>query len=183
MAEGDVTPASGVATPADWSGDVLLTDGRSVHLRWITPSDRDALRAFHESLSDRTVYLRFFTPKRSLSDADLDYFTGVDHHDRVALVAIDDGVLVGVCRFDALGDGSAEVAFVIRDDIQGRGLGSLLLEHLAEVARQCGIERFRAEVLPDNMAMLATFRASGYDIKQRRDMDVVVVDFAVGTAP
>ena len=163
MAEGDVTPASGVPTPADWSGDVLLTDGRSVHLRPITPSDGDALRAFYESLSDRTVYLRFFTPKRSLSDADLDYFTG--------------------CRFDALGDGSAEVAFVIRDGRQGRGLGSLLLEHLAAVARQCGIERFRAEVLPDNMAMLATFRASGYDIKQRRDRDVVVVDFAIGTAP
>ena len=122
------------AYPAEWEADVLLRDGHPVHLRPITPADGDALRAFHASLSDRTVYFRFFSAKPALTDADVVYFTTVDYVSRVALIALDAGVIVGVGRFDALGDGRAEVAFVIRDDVQGLGLGSVLLEHLAAQA-------------------------------------------------
>lgn len=179
---GDAAPADAApAYPRDWEADVLLRDGRPVHLRPITPADGDALRRFHRSLSPQTVYLRFFTPKPELSDADVERFTHVDHVDRVALVVVDRGDLVGVGRFDALGDGSAEVAFVIRDDVQGLGLGSILLEHLAAAARELGIERFVADVLPTNARMLATFREAGYSVTQHHEQDVLVVSFALAS--
>jgi acyl-CoA synthetase (NDP forming)/ribosomal protein S18 acetylase RimI-like enzyme len=165
--------------PIAWEADVLLRDGRPVHLRPITPEDGPALRAFHRSLSAQTVYFRFFSAKPELTDRDVDYFTGVDHVDRVALVALDQGELIGVGRFDALGDGRAEVAFIIHDSMQGRGLGSVLLEHLAAAARERGIRRFVAEVLPENGRMLATFREAGYEIRQRREEDVLAVSFDI----
>jgi len=165
--------------PARWEADVLLRDGHPVHLRPITPADGDALRLFHTSLSDRTVYFRFFSAKPALTDADVRYFTHVDHITRVALIALDAGVIIGVGRFDALGDGSAEVAFVIRDDAQGLGLGSVLLEHLVAAARELGLTRFVAEVLPENARMLATFREAGFEVRQRREEDVLAVSFAI----
>ncbi|MEI6360989.1 MAG: GNAT family N-acetyltransferase [Actinomycetes bacterium] len=165
--------------PAAWEADVLLRDGHPVHLRPITPADGDTLRTFHESLSNRTVYFRFFSAKPALTDADVKYFTSVDHVQRVALIALDAGTMVGVGRFDALGDGSAEVAFVIRDDVQGLGLGSVLLEHLVAAARELGLQRFVAEVLPENTRMLATFREAGFEITQRREEDVLAVSFDI----
>jgi acyl-CoA synthetase (NDP forming)/ribosomal protein S18 acetylase RimI-like enzyme len=174
-----MTSAGQAPYPAAWEADVLLRDGHPVHLRPITPADGDALRAFHTSLSGRTVYFRFFSAKPALTDADVLYFTHVDHVSRVAFIALDAGVIIGVGRFDALGDGRAEVAFVIRDDVQGLGLGSVLLEHLAAAARERGITRFVAEVLPDNSRMLATFREAGFEVRQRREEDVLAVSFDI----
>ncbi len=167
--------------PDDWEADVLLRNGRPIHLRPITAADGDALRAFHAQLSDRTVYFRFFSAKPELTDRDVTYFTEVDHQSRVAFVAVDRAGILGVGRFDALGDGSAEVAFVIRDDLQGLGLGSVLLEHLTAAARERGVRRFVAEVLPDNVRMIATFREAGYEVRQRREDDVLAVSFDIET--
>ncbi len=165
------------AYPVEWEADVLVRDGHPIHLRPITPSDGDALREFHARLSARTVYFRFFSAKPVLTDADVARFTQVDHVDRVALVALEHDELVAVGRFDAVGDGSAEVAFVVRDDMQGQGLGSILLEHLAAAARERGLTRFVAEVLPDNSRMLATFREAGFEVSQRLEEDVIAVAF------
>ena len=165
--------------PQAWEADVLLRDGHPIHLRPITPGDGDALRAFHSGLSARTVYFRFFSAKPELTDADVEYFTHVDHESRVALVALDRDDIIGVGRFDALGDGQAEVAFLIRDDMQGLGLGSVLLEHLAAAGRERGITRFVAEVLPANSRMLSTFRAAGYALTQQREDDVIAVGFDI----
>ncbi len=179
MAAGSTTPVPGRGYPDEWEADVLLRDGHPVHLRPISPADGEALRAFHASLSDRTVYYRFFSVKPTLSDEDVVYFTTVDHHDRVALIALDAGSIIGVGRYDAIGDGTAEVAFVIRDETQGLGLGSVLLEHLAAAALERGVQRFVAEVLPDNRRMIATFREAGYDVTQRREEDVLAVSFDI----
>lgn len=165
--------------PVAWEADVLLRDGHPVHLRPITPGDGAALRRFHAGLSARSVYLRFFSAKPELTDADVAYFTGVDHTARVALIALDRGRIIGVGRFDAVGDGSAEVAFLIADEVQGLGLGSVLLEHLAAAGRERGVERFVAEVLPENARMLATFREAGFELSQRREDDVIAVSFAI----
>ena len=165
--------------PQAWEADVLLRDGHPIHLRPITPGDGDALRVFHSGLSPRTVYFRFFSAKPELTDADVEYFTHVDHESRVALVALDRDDIIGVGRFDALGDGRAEVAFLIRDDMQGLGLGSVLLEHLAGAARERGVTRFVAEVLPANTRMLSTFRAAGYELSQQREDDVIAVGFDI----
>jgi acyl-CoA synthetase (NDP forming)/GNAT superfamily N-acetyltransferase len=165
--------------PQAWEADVLLRDGHPIHLRPITPGDGEALRAFHAGLSPRTVYFRFFSAKPELTDADVQYFTQVDHVGRVALVALDRDDIIGVGRFDALDDGRAEVAFVIRDDMQGLGLGSVLLEHLAAAGRERGVTRFIAEVLPANSRMLSTFRAAGYALTQEREDDVIAVGFDI----
>lgn len=165
--------------PLEWEADVLLRDGHPVHLRPITPDDGDALREFHAQLSARTIYFRFFSAKPVLTDADVARFTEVDHVSRVAFVALEHGQILAVGRFDVIDERSAEVAFVVRDDLQGQGLGSILLEHLAAAARERGVTRFVAEVLPENSRMLATFREAGFAIRQRLEEDVIAVTFDI----
>ena len=148
--------------PERWEADVVLRDGGTCHLRPITPEDAPRLVAFHARLSPETVYYRFFAPYPTLSDRDVQHFTGVDHHDRVALVATIGDQIIGVVRYERLDADEAEVAFVIEDAHQGRGLGTVFLEHIAQAARECGIRRFSAEVLPDNVRMLEVFEHAGW---------------------
>jgi acyl-CoA synthetase (NDP forming)/RimJ/RimL family protein N-acetyltransferase len=165
--------------PEHWEADVILRDGRICHIRPIRPDDRDALAVFHESLSAETVYYRFFAPYPTLTEKDLVRFTNVDYVDRVALVALVAGEIIGVGRYDRIDRAEAEIAFVISDDHQGRGLGSILLEHLAVAARERGITRFVAEVLPTNRRMLATFEEAGYKPTQAMDEGVVKLHFDI----
>lgn len=172
------TPAD-PAYPAHWAADVVLRDGGTAHLRPITPQDADALQEFHLAQSPESVYLRFFAPMPRLSERDLARFTNVDHVDRVAIVAVVAGRIVGVGRYDRTGRRTAEVAFNISDHHQGRGLGSVLLEHLAAAARERGIHRFEAEVLPQNRKMVGVFRDAGYEVSNRFDDGVISVAFAI----
>ena len=165
--------------PQHWEADVILRDGRMCHIRPIRPEDRDALATFHEGLSPETVYYRFFAPYPRLTDKDLARFTQVDYDDRVALVALVAGLIIGVGRYDRIDRAEAEVAFVISDYHQGRGLGSILLEHIAVAARERGITRFVAEVLPSNRRMLATFEEAGYKPTQSMDEGVVKLHFDI----
>ena len=166
--------------PAHWEADVVLVDGGTVHVRPIGPDDADRLVAFHAGLSKETVYLRFFTAMPRLAAGQVERFTHVDHHDRVALVAELGDRLVAVARYDRLqGTGSAEVAFVVTDEHQGRGLGTVLLEHLASAARENGITRFVAETLPGNRRMLDVFRTAGFEERARLDRDAVHVEMLI----
>lgn len=165
--------------PDEWAADVVLTDGRPVHIRAIRPEDGPELVRFHNSLSSGTVYYRFFAPYPELSARDVRRFTTVDHVDRVALVATVADTIVAVGRYDVVSPGKAELAFTVRDDHQGRGLGSVLLEHLAAVARAAGIETFVAEVLADNRRMLNTFVDAGYRPTQHISEGVVTLTFDV----
>ncbi|HQR79847.1 MAG TPA: GNAT family N-acetyltransferase [Actinomycetota bacterium] len=171
------------AYPEHWEADVILRDGRICHIRPIRPEDREGLAAFHETLSAETVYYRFFAPYPKLTDRDLQRFTTVDYIDRVALVAVVAGQIIGVGRYDRIDRAEAEVAFVISDDHQGRGLGSILLEHLAVAARERGIARFVAEVLPTNRRMLATFEEAGFKPTQAMDEGVVKLHFDISPTP
>jgi acyl-CoA synthetase (NDP forming)/GNAT superfamily N-acetyltransferase len=168
-----------VPAPAHWEADVALRDGRPVRIRPIRPDDAERLAAFHRSLSSETVYFRFFAPYPELTEKDVTRFTHVDNVDRVALVATVGGDLVGVSRYDRVDDSDAEVAFVVRDDHQGRGLGSVLLEHLAAAARDRGVRRFVAEVLPNNRRMLATFEEAGYHPSHHLEDGVVMLSFDI----
>lgn len=178
----DLAPASvgqvkDAAYPSEWEADVLLGDGRPCHIRPITPADAPALTEFHAALSAETIYYRYFAPYPELSERDLERFTHVDYHDRVALVATQSGQIVGVGRFDRIDEHTAEVAFTVRDDHQGRGLGSVLLEHVAAAARECGISRFVADVLPSNQRMVGTFTKAGYRVSQQFADGVVELEF------
>jgi GNAT superfamily N-acetyltransferase len=149
--------------PAHWEADVVAADGGTVHLRPITPDDAEGLNGLMERSSDQTRYYRFFGPMKRLSDRELHRFTHVDHDSRVAFVVLLGDQVIAVGRYDRLpGTADAEVAFLVEDAHQGRGLGSVLLEHLAAAGRERGIERFVAEVLAQNSRMVRVFRDAGY---------------------
>ncbi len=159
-----------VTYPAHWEADVVLTDGGTVRLRPIAPQDAERLKAMHSRLSPDTIYLRFFSMVRTLAARDVQRFTTVDHDDRVAFIALLRDEMVGVVRYDRrLGTSDAEVAVVVEDAHQGRGLGPLMLEHLAAAGEERGIERFVADVLPSNRRMLEVFRSAGFEIDRHME--------------
>ena len=166
--------------PEHWEADVVLRDGGTAHLRPIHPSDADAVQTFHTGQSRDSIYMRFFAFKARLSSKELKRFTEVDYRDRVAFVITISNEIVGIGRYDRLDDPSdAEVAFNISDAHQGRGIGSILLEHLAAAANENGIRRFSAEVLPENRKMLMVFSDAGYDVKRHFDDGVVSLGFDI----
>ena len=166
--------------PSRWEADVVLSDGGTVHVRPIVPDDAPLIEALHGRLSAETVYLRFFTPLPRLSPQLLERFVNLDYVDRMALVAVLGDDIVSVARYDRLpGTDEAEVAFVVDDVHQGRGLGSLLLEHLAAVAKDHGIARFVAETLPGNSRMLSVFHDAGFADERRFADGVIRVSFPI----
>ncbi|HET9078082.1 MAG TPA: GNAT family N-acetyltransferase [Acidimicrobiales bacterium] len=149
--------------PVAFECEVVLGDGTVVAVRPVRPDDAGALSDFHEHLSSDTIYKRYFCAHPHLRGAELERFTHVDYHRRFALVAERGGRLYGVARYDRdTAASSAEVAFVLADDIQGHGLGPLLLEHLAAAARHRGISTLVAETLLANAAMQQVFRQAGF---------------------
>ncbi|WP_104179443.1 GNAT family N-acetyltransferase [Arthrobacter sp. B0490] len=166
--------------PEYWEADVVLRDGGTGHLRPISPSDADAVQAFHVRQSQNSIYLRFFTYKAKLSAKELKRFTEVDHRDRVAFVITRGSDIIGIGRYDRLDDPlEAEVAFNVSDHHQGRGVGSILLEHLAAAALENGIRRFSAEVLPENRKMITVFADAGYEVARHFDDGVVMLSFDI----
>jgi len=165
--------------PAEWEADVVLRDGSVAHVRPIVPDDGDGLRRFHAGQSAESIYLRFFAPLKTLSDKDVARFTQVDYDSRVALVATVRGEIIGVARYDRLDAKTAEVAFNISDAFQGKGVGSVLLEHLAAVAQERGVAKFVADVLPQNRKMIQVFNDAGYEVNHHFDNGVIAVAFEI----
>ncbi|MCU1603705.1 MAG: Acetate--CoA ligase forming [Modestobacter sp.] len=169
-----------MAAPPHWEADVVAADGGTVHLRPITPADSDGIVGLMERSSDQTRYYRFFGPMRRLSDKDLYRFTHVDHDTRVAFVVLLGEEIIGVGRYDRYPDtDDAEVAFLIEDAHQRRGLGSVLLEHLAAAARERGITQFVAEVLSQNGQMVRVFLDAGYSAERSYADGVVHLTFPI----
>jgi acetyl coenzyme A synthetase (ADP forming)-like protein len=149
--------------PTAWAVDAVLADGGTVHIRPIRPDDAPAHRAFFSRLSMETIYFRFFSAKRELTDAEVQHFTTVDYQDRMAFVAYLQDEMIAVGRYDRLATSDrAEVAFAVADEHQGRGVASLLLEYLAAYALDNGITRFSADTLAENHRMLDVFNAAGF---------------------
>jgi acyl-CoA synthetase (NDP forming)/ribosomal protein S18 acetylase RimI-like enzyme len=165
--------------PAHWEADVLLRDGRAAHIRPIRAEDREVFLEFYDRVSDQSKYYRFFSPMPRLSERDTERFINVDNVDRVAFVLTLQGQIIAVGRYDVIKPGEAEVAFLVEDQHQGRGIGQLLLEHLAQAGRERGVERFVAEVLPDNARMIQTFRDAGYRVASEYDEGVLQLEFSI----
>lgn len=153
------------AVPQAWRTHDTLRDGTAVTLRYARPADEAMIRATFATLTPETVYSRFFMVKRTLTRADIARVTHCDDGRTVALLALaQDGAgerLAGGGSYTMTEKGDAELAFLIHQDFQGRGLGTMLLRHLAAIARAHGVRRMRALVLSGNAAMLAVFRDSG----------------------
>ncbi|NMO33889.1 GNAT family N-acetyltransferase [Streptomyces sp. GMY01] len=175
--------------PAHWEADVVLRDGGTARIRPITAEDADRLVSFYEQVSDESKYYRFFAPYPRLSAKDVHRFTHHDFVDRVGLAATIGGEFIATVRYDRIGaagrpagagtSDEAEVAFLVQDAHQGRGVASALLEHIAAVARERGIRRFTAEVLPANTKMIKVFTDAGYTQKRSFEDGVVRLEFDI----
>ncbi|MCX4983980.1 GNAT family N-acetyltransferase [Streptomyces sp. NBC_00572] len=161
--------------PDHWEADVVLRDGGTARIRPITADDAERLVSFYEQVSDESKYYRFFAPYPRLSAKDVHRFTHHDFVDRVGLAATVGGEFIATVRYDRINDrglpasapaDEAEVAFLVQDAHQGRGVASALLEHIAAVARERDIRRFAAEVLPANTKMIKVFTDAGYTQKR-----------------
>jgi acyl-CoA synthetase (NDP forming)/GNAT superfamily N-acetyltransferase len=175
----DPEQAPGPEYPERWEADVVLRDGGTALLRPIRPEDAGLLVEFYARVSDQSKYFRFFAPYPRLSDRDVKRFTEVDHKDRVALIVTVGAEMIAVGRYDRIASTQAEVAFLVQDDHQGRGVGSVLLEHLAQGARENGIKRFIAEVLPDNRRMTGVFEEAGYQTTGGFEDGVIQLELAI----
>jgi RimJ/RimL family protein N-acetyltransferase len=164
--------------------EASLRDGTRILIRPIRPDDRQRLEDGFTRLSPRSRYLRFHSSIERLSEAQVRYFTEVDHHDHVALAAIDldteDEPGIGVARYVRLRDEPevAEAAVTVLDEYQGRGLGTLLLRLLAEEATRHGVRVFRNYVLAENTVMLKVFKELGA-VRELDESGVYTVDLAI----
>ncbi|MER7198232.1 GNAT family N-acetyltransferase, partial [Streptomyces sp. NPDC000188] len=180
------TPSDRHAYPAHWEADVVLRDGGTARIRPITIDDAERLTSYYEQVSDESKYYRFFAPYPRLSAKDVRRFTHHDYVDRVGLAATVGGEFIATVRYDRINAqgmpasapaDEAEVAFLVQDAHQGRGVASALLEHIAAVARERGIRRFAAEVLPANTKMIKVFTDAGYTQKRHFEDGVVRLEF------
>src|SRR5690348_1365567 len=168
-----------MATMDEIATDVILRDGSTLRLRPPSADDAEAMLHFLESLSDRSRYLRFHGFP-ALEPKLVTPFLDPDWEERGALAGWLDGRMVALANFVRLRDPRrAEAAFTVADDFQGRGIGTRLLEQLAARAADAGIERFVAEVMPDNRNMLVVFRDAGFDVTRELDGGSVEVQFPI----
>jgi RimJ/RimL family protein N-acetyltransferase len=170
----------------EFDRDLLLNEGTSVRLRPIVPEDEAGLMALHSRLSQQSAYQRFFTIMPRLPSNWAHRLANVDYRHRLALVAVDPQTadLVGVARYETTSEPAiAEVAFVVQDNWQNRGLGTQLFAELLRAAGLNGIRRFRAWVLADNRRMLDLISRFGMVVGRTLDHGVIDVTFVAGTPP
>ena len=169
---------------SSWRRTATLRDGARVTLRPITPEDKPLIAASFERLSEESRYRRFFTSKKELSAAELDYFVDVDHSNHEAIIAVDQlsREAVGVARYVRSNDDTevADLAVTVIDDWQRRGLGRALLTRLTDRARREGVRRFSAVVLGQNREALRLFNSFG---EVRREYDAGMVELVIELPP
>jgi GNAT superfamily N-acetyltransferase len=142
----------------DYAEDVVLKDGSTARLRLIQPSDKERLGDLLAAMSPRSRGLRFCLARGAFSERELSYLTEVDGMSHFALLAVRGAETLGEARFVRTSQGdAAEPAFALADKAQGMGLGRILVARLADAARERGVRRFEAYVLPHNFAMLRLF--------------------------
>lgn len=166
--------------PAELVRPIVLRDGARLRMRPVSPDDVAALEALFHRLSPRTVYHRFFAPYERLRAEWYRHFANVDYRARLALVAEDEraGALRAVARYEpGEAPGIAEVAVVVEDPWQGRGLGTLLLDALLQAAEPRGLRRFTADVLADNRRMLHVLWRVGEIRRRTVEEGVVSLEF------
>lgn len=147
-------------------GPLTLYDGTTIHVRAIRPDDDERLRAFHRQLSPDSIMFRFFHFLPELPGPDATHFTHLDYVDRMALLATtgagEEDEILGVVRYDRIAEATAEVAFVVADKWQGRGIATALLYRLAAYARAKGFATFVAVTMGGNARMIEVLRNSGF---------------------
>ena len=166
-----------MSAAVDYSAVEHLRDGRPITIRALRRDDTPAMLAAIEQTSMQSLRRRFFVTKRNFSEKEIDFFINVDFDKHVALVAQLDqegsSAIAGGARYIVVAPGQAEIAFVVVDAYQGQGIGTLLMRHLALLARDAGLKELIAEVLPENTAMRKVFEKFGFRPGARRDPQVL----------
>jgi GNAT superfamily N-acetyltransferase len=176
---------SSINSLADLSRDLLLRDGKILKLRALRHSDKGGLIGLFKRCSPESIRYRFLSSIKSLPKEMLERLLTVDGAKQVALVVVQDESeverIVAVGRYNAEKDRPevAEIAFLVEDAFQKRGIGTLLLDNLAEIARLHGITHFSADVLVDNQVMLSIFRKAGYAMTSRASYGVTHLEFPI----
>jgi GNAT superfamily N-acetyltransferase len=170
--------------PPEQKTSLVLDDGTQVNFRHIHPTDVPRMKDLLYALSKGTIYYRFMSPLKQFTQKQIQDFVYVDHRSEVAIVGTvpeahgEDIIAVGRYYLNPKTN-RAEVAFVVRDDWQGRGIGSFLSGYLTTIARRHGLSGFTAEVLRENKAMLAVLNKSEGHVTSKLDRDVYsyTIDF------
>jgi GNAT superfamily N-acetyltransferase len=151
-----------------------IVGGRRVRLKLLERGDGPLIRRFYYRLSPDTIYRRFMGPVIAPDDALLQRLTDVDHCDRDALVALDERGIAGIARYAAApGRNAFDVAIVVADDWQRRGLGRMLMRRLGHIARMRGISSFHATILGDNRRAQAFVRSLSPLVRMRVEAGMV----------
>jgi RimJ/RimL family protein N-acetyltransferase len=166
-----------VIVPENYSATERMRDGREIEIRALQPDDKDDMLAAVGRTGTQSLQRRFFVVKRGFSEREIAFFMNIDFINHVALAALadEDGrkVIIGGGRYIVTEPGTAEIAFVVIDDYQGQGVGTLLTRHLAGLARRAGLTELIADVLPENAAMRKVFGKFGFQARRGRDPQVV----------
>lgn len=160
--------------------DAIRSDGGLVRIRAVRQDDRDALTRLFERASRHSLYLRFFSLSERAPATYLEHVLNPGDRERCALVALVAGEIVGMAEYERHGAHTAEVAFLVGDDRHGQGIGTLLIEHLAGLARRSGITHFDADVLAENGTALALMRETGLPMSTEFDSGTVHVLLDLG---
>ena len=164
---------------AQWETEAITKTGMVLRIRPLVADDAERLKTFADAMSDESHYQRFFSARR-LDDTDIAKLVDLDYDRRFAFIAEREDDIVGVGRYISDPDPTtAEVAFAVADDLHGQGIGTLLMEHLRQVAKTRGITRFVADVLGANQPMMDVFGHAGFPIKRQLDGGVWEVELDV----
>jgi acyl-CoA synthetase (NDP forming)/RimJ/RimL family protein N-acetyltransferase len=167
-----------VTTPFTTAAYALLTDGSTIEIRPASPGDADAVRDMHAAMSPDNMYLRFFSLSPSAAQQEAQRVCREPEPGHAALLAWRDGELIGVASYEPTGkEGVAEIAFAVSDHMHGRGVATLLLEHLVSLARRRKLTAFTAQTLADNTAMLRVFADAGLPVHRQSADGVVDMTF------
>ena len=160
-----------------------MRDGREIEIRALRPDDKEDMLAAVGRTGRDSLRRRFFTVKRGFSETEIAFFMNIDFSNHVALVALaeEDGdkVIIGGGRYIVTEPGKAEIAFVVIDDYQGQGVGTLLMRHLAVIARRAGLKELIADVLPENASMRKVFNKFGFLARRGEDPTVIHLALAL----
>ncbi len=180
---GVATDAPSTEYPSDREADIVLHDGSTVHVRPVRESDRDAVHRFLLGISSESIVFRFF------GAANLEWATdwtlNVDYADSYGLIAVSGSpaVVVAHAGYVSIDRERAEVAFLVADAWQGKGIATILLAHIADYAHQHGISSFVAEVMAVNHKMIEVFRESGFEVEVKPTPDALEIEFPTSMAP
>jgi RimJ/RimL family protein N-acetyltransferase len=167
-------------TPQRYRAAETLRDGRKIEVRALQRDDETQMLDAVSHTSAQSRYRRFFGVKKDFSAGEKNFFLNVDFSSHVALVATLErnsrGDIIGGARYIVVEPGTAEVAFMVVDEFQGQGAGTVLLRHLVSIARSASLKKLVADVLPENTGMLRVFQNSGLRETVTRSRGVVRVE-------